>query len=91
MLVGLFSETYYTGRMAIFTNTISLDLFFIRMNFTPWWVSLYLIFGTILGVIGFIYYIDNQSLSQDFYDVALLYHSAVAALIMVAGNILIPR
>ncbi|MGQ9566171.1 MAG: hypothetical protein ACUVT5_06470, partial [Candidatus Bathyarchaeales archaeon] len=84
-IVGLVSEKHYVSRLATFSNSIALDIFFIRENFIPWYVFLYLTAGTILGVIGLLAYIDDASLPNKYYDVCFLYSSIVTAVILILG------
>ena len=86
LIVGLASEKHFVSRLATFSNSIALDLFFFKRNFTPWYVSIYLLFGTILGVIGLLAYLADESLPDEYYVICLvLYSSLSAGLVMLAG------
>lgn len=90
LIVGLVSEKHFVSRLATFSNSIALDLFFIKKNFTPWYVSFYLGFGTLLGLIGLIAYIGNESLPGEYYGICLvLYSSITASLVIMAGVFLL--
>jgi len=86
LIVGLASEKFFVGRLATFANSIALDVFFIRYNFTPWYVIAYLGFGTFLGLLGLVAYLLDEKLDEIYYVVTLfLYSSITAAIIMLIG------
>lgn len=86
LIVGLASEKFFVGRLTTFANSIALDVFFIRYNFTPWYVVAYLGFGTLLGLFGLIAYLLDEKLDEAYYGVTLfLYSSITVAIIMLVG------
>lgn len=86
LIVGLASEKFFVGRLTTFANSIALDVFFIRYSFTPWYVTAYLGFGTLLGLLGLIAYLLDEKLDDIYYVVTLfLYSSITAAIIMLVG------
>jgi hypothetical protein len=89
LIVGLVSEKHFVSRLATFSNSIALDLFFIRKGFTPWYVVIYLLIGSFLGIIGLIAYVENESLSERYYIICFLYSSIIAGLIMLVGIFLL--
>ena len=86
LIVGMASERHFVGRLTVFSNSLALDLFFTKNNFTPWYVILYLVIGTILGIIGLLYYLAKEELSSDYYLFTFVFYSSItAAIIMLAG------
>jgi hypothetical protein len=86
LIVGMASERHFVGRLTVFSNSLALDLFFTRNNFTPWYVILYLVVGTILGIIGLLYYLAKEELSSEYYLFTFVFYSSItAAIIMLAG------
>jgi len=86
-IVGFLSEHYYVGRLTVFTNAITLDVFFTEIGFMTWYLKLYLGLGTILGIIGLLFYMDKDShLPSDYYDLAWLYCSEITALILIVSH-----
>jgi hypothetical protein len=86
IIVGLASEKFFVGRLTTFANSMALDVFFVGYGFTPWWITLYLGFGTLLGLLGLFAYVLNESLPDEYYWITLvLYSSITAGLVMLAG------
>jgi len=86
LIVGMASERHFVGRLTVFSNSLALDLFFTRNNFTPWYVILYLIIGTFLGIIGLLAYLAKEELSEEYYLVTFVFYSSVTvAIIMLIG------
>jgi hypothetical protein len=80
------SERHFVGRLTVFSNSLALDLFFTKNNFTPWYVILYFVVGTILGIIGLLYYLAKEELSGEYYLFTFIFYSSItAAIIMLAG------
>ena len=90
LIVGVISERHFISRLTAFSNSVALVLFFIRRNFTPWYIMVYLVVGAFLGLIGLLAYAANESLSEDYYGITfLLYSSLTAGLVMLAGIFLL--
>jgi len=86
LIVGMASERHFVGRLTVFSNSLALDLFFAKNNFTPWYVILYLAIGTILGIIGLIAYLGKEELSGDYYLVTFVFYSSITvSIIMLTG------
>jgi hypothetical protein len=86
LIVGMASERHFVGRLTVFSNSLALDLFFTKNNFTPWYVILYLVVGTILGIIGLLYYLAKEELSGEYYLVTFVFYSSITvATIMLIG------
>jgi hypothetical protein len=88
-LIGIGSEKYFVSRLTTFSNSIALLLFFLRKNFTPWYVTGYLFLGLLIGIFGYIAYVFNESLPEEYYDISLLYSSLIAGIVMLLGTLLL--
>jgi hypothetical protein len=82
LIVGMASERHFVGRLTVFSNSLALDLFFTKNHFTPWYVMLYLVVGTILGVIGLLYYLAKEELSADYYLFTFVFYSSITVAII---------
>jgi hypothetical protein len=86
LIVGMASERHFVGRLNVFSNSLALDLFFAKNNFMPWYVILYLVIGTILGIIGLLAYLDKEELFDEYYLVTFVFYSSITvAIIMLIG------
>jgi len=86
LIIGMASERHFVGRLTVFSNSLALDLFFTRNNFTPWYVVLYLVIGTFLGIIGLLAYLAKEELSDEYYLVTFVFYSSISvAIIMLIG------
>jgi len=86
LIVGMASERHFVGRLTVFSNSIALDLFFTKINFTPWYVILYLVIGTVLGIIGLIFYLAKEELTDEYYLFTFIFYSSITvACIMLIG------
>jgi len=62
---------------------MALDVFFVGYGFTPWWIVLYIGFGTLLGFLGLLAYVSDESLGDWYYNMTLvLYSSFTAGIVM---------
>jgi hypothetical protein len=83
IIVGLASEKHFIGRLTTFANSMALDVFFVGYGFTPWWIVLYIGFGTLLGFLGLLAYVSDESLGDWYYNMTLvLYSSFTAGIVM---------
>jgi hypothetical protein len=86
LIVGMTSERHFVGRLTVFSNSLALDLFFTRNNFTPWYVILYLVIGTVLGILGLLAYLAKEELSSEYYLATFVFYSSITvATIMLIG------
>jgi hypothetical protein len=84
--IGYKVEKHYTGRVAIFANTIALNIFFSTIpTHLNEWLVLYLNVGLIFGVIALISYEFLISLSSIFYALGAVYSSIVAGILLLYG------
>ena len=92
LLVGLAVEAHYVSRIALFTNSMALLIFFSRKEVVSglptFLVTLYVLIGLIMGLIGFLSYISDESLPSEYYDVTFVfYNSFTVGLIMLLAHI----
>jgi hypothetical protein len=86
LIVGMASERHFVGRLTVFSNSLALDLFFTKNNFTPWYIILYLVIGTFLGIIGLLAYLVKEELSSEYYFVTFVFYSSITvSIIMLIG------
>ena len=92
LIIGLFVEKHYVGRVAIFTNFIALLIFFKKNGITSDWIILYLGIGFFMSLIAIISYIirvwidEAHHMHSYFYTFGLLYSSFFVGFIMALCN-----
>ncbi|MHA1410566.1 MAG: hypothetical protein ACTSQY_09730 [Candidatus Odinarchaeia archaeon] len=88
IVMALSSEKYYTGRISILTNTVSMFV-----SIAPYWertklwlrfggfslFHIYVKIGLIFGFISFFSYLFGESQEGDFYDFTWLFYNSVIA------------
>lgn len=88
IVVGFISEMDIVSRLAPLINSMALTLFFIRLHFIPWYIMLYLLVGTLLGLIGLKAYIRDDSLSDIYYATSLIPYSSVTAIAVISTGLI---
>jgi hypothetical protein len=83
LIVGIASEKHFVGRLTVFSNSIALDLFFFKNNFTPWYVLFYLGIGTFLGIIGLLAYLADEKLSDEYYIFTFFFYSSITVSVII--------
>jgi len=98
LAIGILVEKNFVGRMTTFSNSIAVNLLFLRLSNLHWVLDWYAGIGFLLGILGaFSYAVWQFSESRYFrggefpyrlpswyYQVCLLYSSIVVALIALA-------
>lgn len=83
LLIGFFGERHYVGRLSIFSNAAALNLYAARAPEIGFLFARFADLGLILGVIGFVAYVTQTSLGEDYYLVTFFgYSSATVALVL---------
>lgn len=92
LIVGLFVEKHYVGRVAIFTNFMALLIFFRENGIKSDWIVLYLGIGFFMSLFAILSYIiriwidENHHMPGYFYNFGFLYSSFFVAIIMAICN-----
>lgn len=91
IVIGLFVEKRFVGRMTTFTNSIALNLLLLRLPSLHWTLDWYANLGILLGVLGAISYCLQRADSRHsyhmpgwYYALSWAYSSIVVGLIALA-------
>ena len=85
MIVGIYVEKHFIGRMTTFANVLALNIFFYSFQTIPTWLIWYLNIGIIFAVFGFTTYVMKESLPQAYYTLSIPYCSIVSGLVLLYG------
>jgi len=92
IIAAFAAEKYYTSRISVLSNTVSMFVAFApTWDYTRWvlrffgipFFHLYLLIGLGLGVLCFIGYLDGSHYDSDFYTVCWIFYNSVVAGILV--------
>jgi len=97
--IGILVEKNYVGRMTTFSNSVAINLLFLRISNLHWVLDWYATIGFALGVVGAISYAASQSeslywhrnefpykLPREYYQFSQFYNSVVVAIISVMAE-----
>ncbi|MFC3477653.1 hypothetical protein [Halobacterium litoreum] len=88
LLIGYVVEKHYVSRVTCFTNVLALNVHFLTVGESGLWLGLYADLGLLLGAWGFLHYMEQESLSRDYYQVShILYSSLVVGAIILYPHI----
>lgn len=88
ILIGYVVEKHYVSRVTCFTNVMALNVHFLTIGESGFWLGLYADFGLLLGIWGFIHYLDQESLGKGYYELShILYSSLVIGVIILYPHI----
>jgi len=95
LILGVLVERHFVGRMNTFSNSMAVNLTFLRLTPLHWILDWYANIGLIWGIIGALSYLAQRTTSDSnhhlrgwYYAVSWLYSSIVVALVILfAGNI----
>lgn len=77
LLIGYVVEKHYVSRVTCFTNVLALNVHFLTIGESGLWLGLYADFGLLLGAWGFLHYMEQESLSKDYYQVSHIGYSSL--------------
>jgi len=77
LVVGFLVEKQYVNRPAIFANTLALNVHVYQLLMPPEWLVWYANIGLLVGAYAIIAYGIEESLSSDFYSVAMYTYSSI--------------
>lgn len=77
LLIGYVVEKHYVSRITCFTNVLALNVHFLTIGESGFWLGLYADFGLLLGIWGFLHYLDHESLSKDYYQISHIGYSSL--------------
>lgn len=83
IIIGFLVEKQYVSRPAIFANTLAINVHVSQQSFPPNWLVWYANIGLLVGGFAITAYASDESLSGDFYTLAMVLYSSlpVAAVI----------
>lgn len=84
LFIGYVVEKHYVSRVTCFTNVMALNVHFLTIGESGLWLGLYADFGLLLGVWGFLHYLDRESLAEGYYVLSHLGYSS-----LVVGTIIL--
>lgn len=88
LLIGQVVERHYVGRITCFTNSLALIVHYATVADPGIVLRIHANIGLILGIIGFLAYIDEKSLPGGYYGIAYLgYGSLVVGAIILYPQI----
>ncbi|NHN46396.1 hypothetical protein G9464_02110 [Halostella sp. JP-L12] len=77
LLIGYVVEKHYVSRVTCFTNVLALNVHFLTIGESGFWLGLYADLGLLLGIWGFIHYFYQESLSKDYYQISHVGYSSL--------------
>ena len=77
LLIGYVVEKHYVSRVTCSTNVLALNVHFLTIGESGLWLGLYADFGLLLGAWGFLHYLEQESLSKDYYQVSHIGYSSL--------------
>ena len=77
IIIGLISEKYYVGRIAILSNAVALATYFYPIEI-PVWLIWYINIITVAGILALISYLTKISLFKEFYFITGLFSSLIS-------------
>lgn len=87
ILIGVLVEKNYTSRLTTFANSLALYAHVATLTTASFWLGTYADIGLILGIIGLIAYIYNESLNGHYYTTAyLLYSGLPVGMVIIADE-----
>jgi len=90
LFMGIIVEVHYISRLSNFTNSMALSLFYNRNNINNIILGGYVVVGILLGILGLLSYLLDESLPSEYYTFCLIaYNSVSIAIIMLFYNIFI--
>lgn len=87
LFIGYAVEKHYVSRVTCFTNVLALNVHFLTIGESGFWVGLYADFGLVLGIWGFLHYLAHEKLGEWYYRLSHLGYSSL----VVASIILYPH
>jgi len=84
LLIGQAVERHYIGRITCFTNSLALIVHYVTVTDPGNLLRIHANIGLLLGIIGFIAYIEERSLPESYYGIAYLGYGS-----LVVGSIIL--
>lgn len=84
LLIGYVVEKHYVSRVTCFTNVLALNVHFLTIGESGFWLGLYADLGLALGALGFLAYLERESLKTWYYELSHIGYSS-----LVVGSIIL--